>query len=187
MSSPHAWQTGLRRDLSAEELGLPETTNHDAIFAALVQTYARLMYRIAYAVLRNPHDAEDAVQDVFVKILRSRPTPEQEKAYLSKAAYRAALDRLPRKDTRALEEEEEFVSPALSQEEHATALAEQKRLRLLIAALPEELRQPLVLMALEELTSREVADLLGIPEGTVRTRAQRAREELRRRFERRKP
>lgn len=187
MSSPDAWQPGLYPGLIEERSILPGKADHDATFAVLVQVHARLMYRIAYAVLRNPHDAEDAVQDVFVKILRSRPAPEQMRAYLSKAVYRAALDRLPRKNTRALEEEEEFFSTAASQEELAAASAEQERLRRMIEALPEELRQPLVLMALEELTSREVAHLLGIPEGTVRTRAQRAREELRKRFEGTKP
>jgi RNA polymerase sigma-70 factor (ECF subfamily) len=56
-------------------------------------------------------------------------------------------------------------------------------LRRLIEALPEDLRQPLVLSAIEEMTSREVAIALGIPEGTVRTRVMRARTELKRRFE----
>jgi RNA polymerase sigma-70 factor (ECF subfamily) len=55
-------------------------------------------------------------------------------------------------------------------------------LRKLIDALPENLGQVLVLSAIEELSSREVALLIGIPEGTVRTRLMQAREELRRRF-----
>jgi RNA polymerase sigma-70 factor, ECF subfamily len=55
-------------------------------------------------------------------------------------------------------------------------------LRRLIDGLPEELRQPLVLSSVEEMTSREVAEAMGIPEGTVRTRVMRARTELRRRF-----
>ena len=60
---------------------------------------------------------------------------------------------------------------------------ERELLRRLIDALPEELRQPLVLCAIEEMTSREVAVAMGIPEGTVRTRVMRARAELKRRFE----
>jgi RNA polymerase sigma-70 factor (ECF subfamily) len=55
-------------------------------------------------------------------------------------------------------------------------------LRRLIDGLPEELRQPLVLSAVEEMTSREVGVAMGIPEGTVRTRVMRARAELKRRF-----
>jgi RNA polymerase sigma-70 factor (ECF subfamily) len=52
----------------------------------------------------------------------------------------------------------------------------------MIHALPEELRLPLVLSASDELTSREIATILGIPEGTVRTRLQRARQVLRERI-----
>ena len=49
----------------------------------------------------------------------------------------------------------------------------------MIDALPQELRVPLVLSAFDELNSREIAGILGIPEGTVRTRQQRARQVLR--------
>jgi len=61
--------------------------------------------------------------------------------------------------------------------------AEERRMRGMIAELPEELRQVLMLSALEEMSSREVGLVMGIPEGTVRTRLMRARAELRRRFE----
>lgn len=60
---------------------------------------------------------------------------------------------------------------------------ERALLRQLIEGLPEDLREPLVLSSVEEMTSREVAEVMGIPEGTVRTRVMRARAELRRRFE----
>jgi RNA polymerase sigma-70 factor, ECF subfamily len=59
---------------------------------------------------------------------------------------------------------------------------ERSVLRRLIDGLPEELRRPLVLSSIEEMTSQEVAEAMGIPEGTVRTRVMRARTELRRRF-----
>jgi RNA polymerase sigma-70 factor (ECF subfamily) len=55
-------------------------------------------------------------------------------------------------------------------------------MRALIEALPEPLRQPLVLSAVEGMRSQEVAQILGIPEGTVRTRVMRAKAELRQRF-----
>jgi len=48
----------------------------------------------------------------------------------------------------------------------------------MIDALPEELRQPLALSAIDEMNSREIALILGIPEGTVRTRIMRARQML---------
>ena len=55
-------------------------------------------------------------------------------------------------------------------------------MRAMIDELPEDLRQVLLLSAIKELNSREIAELIGIPEGTVRTRMMRAREELKRRF-----
>jgi len=69
-----------------------------------------------------------------------------------------------------------------SPEQSAVDEDERAMLRRLIDGLPEELRQPLVLSSVEEMTSREVAEAMGIPEGTVRTRVMRARTELRRRF-----
>jgi RNA polymerase sigma-70 factor (ECF subfamily) len=77
----------------------------------------------------------------------------------------------------------EFAASGRSAEEELAAGDERALLRRLIDALPEDLRQPLVLSAIEEMTSREVAAALSIPEGTVRTRVMRARTELRRRFE----
>ena len=52
----------------------------------------------------------------------------------------------------------------------------------LIDALPEELRQPLALSSVDELNSREIAEVMGIPEGTVRTRLMRARESVKRKL-----
>jgi len=107
MGSP-ALQLGMRRELIAEDLGLVRKNEWDAAFAGLVQEHARLLYRIAYAVVRNQQDAEDAVQDVFLKAYRAQPKPQDARAYLARAAYRSALDRLPRKDTRAFAEHEDF-------------------------------------------------------------------------------
>jgi RNA polymerase sigma-70 factor (ECF subfamily) len=70
----------------------------------------------------------------------------------------------------------------VSPEQSAVDRNERAVLRRLIDGLPEELRQPLVLSSVEEMTSREVAEAMGIPEGTVRTRVMRARAELKRRF-----
>jgi len=77
----------------------------------------------------------------------------------------------------------ELASAAGSPERSAAEKGERTLLRRLIDGLPEELRQPLLLSTIEEMTSREVAVVMGIPEGTVRTRVMRARAELKKRFE----
>jgi RNA polymerase sigma-70 factor (ECF subfamily) len=89
------------------------------------------------------------------------------------------------KSTEGLEDEagREFAAAAESAEQTLVEQGERELLRRLIDALPEDLRQPLMLSAIEEMTSREVALAMGIPEGTVRTRVMRARAELKRRFE----
>ena len=160
--------------------------NRQAEFALLVDRQSRFVYRVVYSVLKNVADAEDAVQETFLKLYRTGAWVgmEDEKAYLARMAWRVAVDRLPKKDTGAEDGVmEALVATGASPETDAIRSAEEVRLRRLIQMLPEELRQPLLLSAVEEMTSREVAAAMGIPEGTVRTRVMRARLELRRRFE----
>lgn len=176
----------------------------NARFAALAEEHGRLLFRIAHGLLRNAHDAEDAVQEALLRVYKSglredgraglrdscEPEIANEKAYLARTVWRAGLDIAARrpKRTESLEYDEEasprreFAAAGRSAEEELAAGDERALLRRLIDALPEDLRQPLVLSAIEEMTSREVAAALGIPEGTVRTRVMRARTELRKRF-----
>jgi RNA polymerase sigma-70 factor (ECF subfamily) len=157
-------------------------------FTSLVERNARRMFRVAYSLLRNPHDAEDAVQEAFLKLYRTEGwrRMENERAFLSRTVWRVALDRLP--PARAMEDtaEIEIASTEASPEEWASGGDERGLLRQMIDTLPEDLRRPLVLSAIEEMTSVEVAAVLDIPEGTVRTRVMRAKSELKKRFEARK-
>jgi RNA polymerase sigma-70 factor, ECF subfamily len=166
----------------SETLRRAEEAEGDAGFAALVERQARFIYRVAYAVLRNVQDAEDVVQEAFLKLYRTGAWRgmEEEKAYLARVAWRMAVERLPRRDE--VDEGEETVDGGASPEADAIRSADEARLRRLIASLPEELRQPLVLCALEEMNSREVGLVMGIPEGTVRTRLMRAKAELKARY-----
>ncbi len=136
-------------------------------------------------MLRDPQDAEDAVQEVFLKLYRSEAwrRMNDEKAFLARTVWRVTLDRLPRAKQQSLDQShEQFAGKGDSPETEFIRKAQADHLRKLIDALPKNLRQVLVLSAIEELNSRDVGLLLGIPEGTVRTRLMQAREELRRRF-----
>jgi RNA polymerase sigma-70 factor (ECF subfamily) len=158
---------------------------HDSAFSLLVDRHARLMYQIAYSLLRNAQDAEDAVQEVLLKLYRSAAWRKMnnEKAFLARTVWRVALDRLPKVQQQSLNEgHEQFGVKGDSPETTAIRKAQADYLRKLIDTLPENLRRVVVLSAIEELNSREVGLLIGIPEGTVRTRLMQAREELRRRF-----
>jgi RNA polymerase sigma-70 factor, ECF subfamily len=152
----------------------------DEEFTACVQRHSRLVFRVAYAVLRNSHDAEDVVQEVFLKLYRNGAWDgvQDEKAYLARAAWRAAIDHLPKHDQMA-SDEVELASDRPSPEQTALDTDLQRKVHRLIDGLPEELRQPLALSTIQELTSSEISQVLGIPEGTVRTRVLRARQLLR--------
>ena len=168
-------------------IALPELTalaTRDENFAALVARQSRFVFRVAYSVLRNAQDAEDVVQDTFFKLHRSGAWQQMqdERAFLARAAWRLAVDRIPK--ARLVHQPEPAPQPE-SVPSHEQSIIDrdlQATVHRLIDALPEELRQPLVLSAIDELTSREIGAVLGVPEGTVRTRLMRARQILRERL-----
>jgi RNA polymerase sigma-70 factor, ECF subfamily len=170
--------------------GLPcdEAIGRDERFEEMVARQARFMFQVAFGLLRNKQDAEDAVQEAFLKLYRGEAwlRMENERGFLARTVWRVALDHLPKATERMLDVSDmELVATdgaGCSPEQSAVDQGERAVLKRLIDGLPEELRQPLVLSSVEEMTSREVAEVMGIPEGTVRTRVMRARTELRRRF-----
>lgn len=166
-----------------EHLALPEltamaqieTATAEVRFAELVTRRSRFVFRVAYSVLRNAHDSEDVVQDLFFKLYRSGAwqAMEDEQAFLARSAWRLAIDRVPR-----LKAVPPLDQPVASHEQRVIDTDMQTVVHRLIDALPEEFRQPLVLSAIDEMTSREIAVVLDIPEGTVRNRIMRARQML---------
>ncbi len=144
-------------------------------FRGLVHRQSRFVFQVAYGVLRNAYDAEDVVQETFLKLYRSDAWREMrdEKAFLARTAWRMAVQRLLKRK----EEELDFETASTANNPEASAIAGDANalVRQMIDALPEELRQPLVLSALDEMGSPEIAKVMGIPEGTVRTRLMRAR------------
>jgi RNA polymerase sigma-70 factor (ECF subfamily) len=162
------------------------TIGGDAEFSELVQRQWRFVFRVAYAVLRHAHDAEDAVQETFLKIYRKGAwrNIENERAFLARVAWRTAVDRKPRLIFASLFDSAEGSSQVEAPSsnpgpEQQVILAENHTIiHSLIDALPEDLRVVLVLSSNDELNSREIGEVLGIPEGTVRTRLQRARQIL---------
>jgi RNA polymerase sigma-70 factor (ECF subfamily) len=185
----------LARDSGVGLVGFPvadeaieDAAERDARFAEMAERHARLMFHVAHSLLRSVQDAEDAVQEALLKLYRTDGwlRMEDEKAFLARTVWRTGLDVLARRPRGAepLEDAKgrEFAAEGETAEQSLVGHGERELLRRLIEGLPEELRQPLVLSAIEEMTSREVAVAMGIPEGTVRTRVMRARTELKRRF-----
>ena len=152
---------------------------------ALIAQHSSLVFRIAYSILRNHHDAEDAAQECFLKLVKAQRKLDRmhcPKTWLARVAWTTALDRRAGRTlfpgTQLPESEEMLAQLPDGREniEHQFASRQMQRvLERLIAGLPEELRQPLELSTVEELTSVEIAEIMGIPEASVRTRLLRAR------------
>ena len=161
---------------------------------ALLREHARLVYRVAFSVLRNLHDAEDAVQEVFMRVLRSRHRlrdVSDPAAYLARIAWHVALDarRRRQKEISIDTSPKEEGSPAtVVAELHASGASleqiasDRQMMRFVedaVAELPADLRDAVTLAAVEELSAAEAAEVLGVAEATVRTRVFRARHLLR--------
>jgi RNA polymerase sigma-70 factor (ECF subfamily) len=162
---------------------LPLAQEEEDRLEAAVRRHSRLVYRIAYSVLRDHREAEDATQDTFLRVLRYGKTLariDDPKAWLARIAWRVAVERRGKvaRTGVGLQQVDELPSRTVGADR---VLLDQERSALLdrlIAALPEPLREPLVLSALQEISPREVAAILGISEAAVRSRAFRARQIL---------
>ena len=155
----------------------------EAAVAAMVSQYSGTLYRVAYSVLRNAADAEDAVQETFMRVLRHRETLDEvrdQRVWLIRIVWNIVLDRKRRMKTRPETDdvaELARVLPAagLSAEDRAAAAQHHARVLSCVEQLPVKERQVLMLSAFEELTSVEIALVLGITESSVRSRLFRAR------------
>ena len=155
----------------------------EAAFERLVDRYEHKVYRLCCSLLRDPDQAEDAAQESLVRVWKALPKYDQ-RASLSTWIYTITRNRC----LTAIERRRELDSlsdPAVEHEaEVAQAVgpaAEQDHLavlRELVDALPERFRRALILFYYEERSVAEVAQMLGLPEGTVKTNLHRARAAL---------
>ena len=162
--------------------------SQDQVLDELVREHSRMVYRIAYAVLRSHHDAEDATQETFVRVLRygaKLPELDDPKTWLARIAWRVAVDRRKRRGSAneiALDDREKPLPEVASKDASADDTLHGRQvsalLEKMIMALPAKLREPLILSTVEEMTPREVAATLKINEAAVRSRVFRARQIL---------
>lgn len=156
------------------------------VIVALVAEYSTTIYRVAYSVTRNAAEAEDIVQETFLRVLRHQSKLGEirdARVWLVRIAWNLALDRKRRNKARPETEdiadlvrtlpssERRADDEAISAQEHARVLA-------LIDQLPPKERQALLLSALEELSTAEIAGICSTTESSIRSRIFRARREL---------
>jgi len=151
-----------------------------------VREHARMVYRIAYSVLRNHQDAEDATQETFVRVLRARrklAAVDHPQRWLARIAWRVAAERRKKAPEIALEETGEAVTQLRSTEmpadEAIVGREVAKALERLIPLLPRRLRDVVTLSTVEDMSPTDIAAVLEISEAAVRSRLFRARQILR--------
>src|SRR5437016_7703400 len=154
-----------------------------AAFGVLAERYAGVARRVARAVLGDPDDADDAAQDAFLAALVKLDQYDPRRPFgpwLMRIVANAATDRRRRRTVRqveALAPELTGGGPRPDREAEQSALGD--RLRAALAELPERRRIAVVLFDVEGYSHAEIAQILDIPEGTVRSEVFHARRRLR--------
>ena len=152
-----------------------------AQFDALVEDHAPTLYRVAYRLVGDRHEAEDMVQEAFRSAWKSRHRYEEgrgDRAWLVSILRRRVVDRYrQRKNVRLIPSDS---PPEVSVEGHDSIAQEYSdEVQRALNQLDDNLRETLLMVVVGELTHQEVADELGIPLGTVLSRVSRARRRLR--------
>ena len=152
------------------------------------------MYRLAYRLTGNPHDAEDLTQEVFVRVFRSLAsyTPGTFEGWLHRITTNLFLDQARRKskirfDALAEDAETRIPSRGVTPDVAVMDGLFDDDVEAALAALPPDFRAAVVLCDIEGLSYEEIADVLGLKLGTVRSRIHRGRSMLRKALAHRAP
>ncbi len=143
----------------------------------MFERYTNLLYRLCYSILLQKEDAEDAVQDVFLKYYRKQPTfadEDHEKAWFIRVAVNRCKDLLRRRKIREavpLSEVEELLAADEVEDEGSEVLSA-------LYGLPERYRIVMILHYLEEYPVKQIAGICGLTQSAVKMRLARGREQL---------
>ncbi|MEI9977823.1 MAG: sigma-70 family RNA polymerase sigma factor [Edaphobacter sp.] len=169
-------------------VGTMESERAEVDLAELVGAYSGLLFRVAHSVLRSGAEAEDVVQDVFVRVLEHRRSlggVRDMRVWLVRIAWNLAVDR--RRRVRVEQMDDEFAAGLAAAGLPADrALDEARRMKAVLEEmerLPKAERSVLLLSAVDELGTAEMAEVLGRSESAVRALLFRARTRLRERLE----
>jgi RNA polymerase sigma-70 factor (ECF subfamily) len=194
MTSPSASPAPGAAPLSEPELALRIAAGDTSALEALMRRYNRTLFRTARAILRDDGEAEEALQDAYLKVFRSIAQFRGDSKLSTWLVRIVANEALMRRRKRArsaevvtlhadrpgLELEAEQLMDANDGPEKSAVRAQTRRLlEAKIDALPDAFRTVFMLRALEEFSVEETAQALGIPDATVRSRFFRARGLLR--------
>ncbi len=161
-------------------------TDTSQTITALVAEYSTALYRVAFSVTRNAAEAEDAVQEAFLRVLKHQSRLGEIRDYrvwLVRIVWNIVLDRKRRAKTRPENEDLSDHARVLPSgdpgaDQSVISMEERGRIMALIDRLPHREREALLLSAVEELSTAEIAAVLGTTESSIRSRIFRARREL---------
>jgi len=160
--------------LSDEALVALVARGEDAALAALYDRYGRVAYGLAVRVVRDPTLAEDAVQDAFLTVWRSagRFVAERSKAssWILTIVHRRAVDVVRREERRRSEPLAQPPPPPELTDDAAWLRLERERVQQALKTLPDPQREALELAYYGGFTQSELADRLGQPIGTIKSR-----------------
>jgi RNA polymerase sigma-70 factor (ECF subfamily) len=152
-------------------------------FAALFHQYKNLVYRTAYLMLDNADDAEDVLQEVFLQVHRSLSTFEPSKGAFTTWLYRITVNHcLSRRRKRHLLVISLEQVPPLALTEHPSSqgrVEDEEAIQQALSRLSDKLRTVIILRYYLELSYAEIAQILNIPIGTVKSRLDLALKTLR--------
>lgn len=176
-----AWRTKItgvsNASLTDEELARAFVAGSHGDFARLVDRYAGSLYRVIYRLCGSAEEAEDLVQETFVKVFKALPTLDLDrplKPWLYKIAVNTTISQLRKRGHRTQLEFDEGRQPVVG--DSTEMLAQRVDAQAALARLPLDYRRMIVLRAVEDLAFSEIAEILDIPEATARTRFHRARQ-----------
>jgi len=152
----------------------------EAAFAALVRHYETGLRRLAYRLLGDRARMDDALQEAYISAYRALPRFRGDSSlgtWLYRITYNACLDELKR--TRDIVDLESVRDRAQSRVDPIEALSLRQTIAAALAQLPPEDRAAVLLVDADGFDYRSAAEVLGIPEGTVASRLNRARAALR--------
>jgi len=179
------WLNGTEMDALAASLPRGAVTSGESLereFERRLADCPTLAYRVALGVLRNSTEAEDVAQDAMLRAYRNfhrLRDRERFRAWLVRTAWRLSLDRIRaagRRERRELAAARENPEPGV--EGIAATREIERHIAAALDALPEKLRIVMLLAAIEGYNTREVAKVLDLPEGTVKSRVHLARKHL---------
>lgn len=195
-TNPSAWPLLAEGNAAKSTVDLDSTlverclSGEDAAWEELLRLHTRRVYGLCYRFTGRDSEAQDLTQDVFVRVFKAlagfRSTEGSFGTWLTRLTRNLLIDHYRRtrneRVTDSIEEqlprvEEGFV--AISRPDSALAGREASELlQGALAKLSPELRETIILRDLQDMEYREIADILGIPEGTVKSRLNRGRAEL---------